>query len=125
MLNPNAKKWVEALRSGQYQQTQGALHKETGWCCLGVACDLYAKKFPILRNWKSNHEYFDGCALGTPGIVAEWLGLRTTVGSFLLSNGEYSSLAGMNDAGVRFSVIANLIESAPSGLFVDGEEKEV
>ena len=50
------KKLVEALRSGEYQQVQGRLRvtKEimkqypgtfdsTGFCCLGVACDLAAK----------------------------------------------------------------------------------
>jgi len=39
--------WVEALRSGEYQQGQDALHKVTGngslFCCLGVLCDLAVK----------------------------------------------------------------------------------
>lgn len=41
------KKWVKALRSGEYEQTQGQLHKNEdnylapkGFCCLGVLCDL-------------------------------------------------------------------------------------
>ena len=29
------KKWVEALRSGEYKQTQSKLHNEEGFCCLG------------------------------------------------------------------------------------------
>ena len=49
MLNPNAQKWVDALRSGEYKQTRGALRgddegNEPKFCCLGVACDLYAKE---------------------------------------------------------------------------------
>lgn len=31
---------VEALRSGDYPQTDGRLHNQDGYCCLGVACDL-------------------------------------------------------------------------------------
>lgn len=33
-------KWVEALRSGKYQQCRGGLHDGTGFCCLGVIADL-------------------------------------------------------------------------------------
>ena len=37
------KKWVTALRSGQYKQTQRVLRNSEGFCCLGVLCDLNAK----------------------------------------------------------------------------------
>ena len=34
------RKWVDALRSGKYQQGFGALKtKAGGYCCLGVLCD--------------------------------------------------------------------------------------
>lgn len=43
--------WVEALTSGRYKQTSGSLkgqmgigNKSYGYCCLGVLCDVYAKK---------------------------------------------------------------------------------
>jgi hypothetical protein len=29
-------KWLKALRSGRYKQTEGALADEQGYCCLGV-----------------------------------------------------------------------------------------
>ena len=29
-------KWVEALRSGEYEQADGVLKCDTGYCCLGV-----------------------------------------------------------------------------------------
>lgn len=32
--------WIAALRSGKYKQAQGVLKSDTGFCCLGVACDL-------------------------------------------------------------------------------------
>lgn len=34
-------KWVEALRSGKYKQTQGVLRSSANhFCCLGVLCDI-------------------------------------------------------------------------------------
>jgi hypothetical protein len=38
-------RWAEALQSGKYTQTAGALHNEKGFCCLGVACDLLGVKW--------------------------------------------------------------------------------
>ncbi len=35
--------WIEALRSGEYSQTQNQLKNHYGYCCLGVLCDLYSK----------------------------------------------------------------------------------
>jgi hypothetical protein len=32
--------WTTALRSGKYQQTRGKLRDRTGYCCLGVLCDV-------------------------------------------------------------------------------------
>lgn len=34
------KKWIEALRSGEYSQTKGTLQDHEGYCCLGVACKV-------------------------------------------------------------------------------------
>jgi hypothetical protein len=33
-------KWLEALRSGKYQQTTGELRGGDKFCCLGVLCDV-------------------------------------------------------------------------------------
>lgn len=33
-------RWVEALRSGRYQQGRGYLRKDGKYCCLGVLCDV-------------------------------------------------------------------------------------
>jgi hypothetical protein len=34
------RKWVEALRSGKYEQASGKLRVGNKFCCLGVLCDL-------------------------------------------------------------------------------------
>jgi len=35
-----ADKWVKALRSGEYKQTQNMLEDNNSFCCLGVLCKL-------------------------------------------------------------------------------------
>ena len=32
--------WVDALRSGQYEQTDKRLKRDGKYCCLGVACEV-------------------------------------------------------------------------------------
>lgn len=45
------KKWVTALRSGKYKQSIGELQNHEGYCCLGVACDIFInQKSKLLRS---------------------------------------------------------------------------
>lgn len=118
-MNENAKKWVEALRSGEYQQTQGTLRnmrRGDSYCCLGVACEIYRKEFG--GEWLDLDEdgwpYFLDRSANLPDDVQGWLGLKTSTGSF--GDGD-ASLAGRNDDGASFDEIADLIESKPKGLF--------
>lgn len=37
--------WVAALRSGEFKQATGRLRRsDTGYCCLGVLCEIYRRK---------------------------------------------------------------------------------
>lgn len=126
-MNENAKKWVAALRSDEYQQTQGRLYDDgarpptpEGHCCLGVGCDLYAKETGNGEWGGMVFHILDSPSTATdllPIEVAEWLGLNTRAGKF---NGGRSSLMRMNDLGRSFSEIADKIESEPTGLFREG-----
>ena len=40
MIPELKQKWIEALRSGKYAQSQLALKNADGYCCLGVLCDI-------------------------------------------------------------------------------------
>lgn len=122
-MNNNAKKWVEALRSGEYQQTTKNLHDKNGFCCLGVACDLYGKEKGI--EWEAPKVQGDtglqfiGSEAILPSLVKEWLGLRDN-GSYYYTPGtkeENLGLASANDSGNTFLEIADIIESEPEGLF--------
>ena len=43
MSTSNILTWVEALESGKYTQVKEALKDAEGYCCLGVACDLFSE----------------------------------------------------------------------------------
>lgn len=151
-MNANAKKWVAALRSGKYKQGTGALMKKgmfprrDQYCCLGVACDLYAKTGGKLetavrfkRNFFNDYPkwfkivFFNGNYAPLPEVVWKWLGLQTNVGEFNNaipapdSDLDYDSLTQLNDmARWSFKQIADFIETEPAGLFVpDGEGEAV
>ena len=113
-MNANAKKWVAALRSGKYKQAKAAIRDGDHFCCLGVACDLYGKANKV--KW-TGAEDFLGHSDVLPDEVREWLGLTSDEGFYTARNGQSSTLAIRNDAGVKFDRIADIIESEPKGLF--------
>ena len=65
--------WVEALRSGEYQQGRSALCEGGQYCCLGVACEVYQKHVGDLLVEGSDQKRYDGEFAGLPDKVAEWL----------------------------------------------------
>ena len=102
-------KWLSALRSGDYQQTRQYLHKEDGFCCLGVLCDLYGKEHNV--EWKlmnNNHFYvFQDETACPPLSVVEWAGIE---GSNPYICSRSVTLAELNDTGSTFNEIADIIE---------------
>ena len=145
MLNKNAQAWVDALRSGDYEQGRNSLHTvEADYsrhCCLGVACDLFAIAHPEVRGWEiiSNvpnsfgvHRFFLDTERHTtvlPSKVCEWLGLthivnRSTLSSAVdnanvmyLQNSLPNNLVALNDGGSTFAEIADIIEANQKELF--------
>ena len=117
-LNENAKKWVEALRSGKYEQGIGFLEDNNKFCCLGVACRLALSDGIGTRTENEDGDVRYGNESGVlPESVKRWLGLATVAGDFYREEGGSNDLTYLNDAGRSFSEIADLIESEPEGLF--------
>lgn len=122
-MNDNAKKWVAALRSKEYEQTKGALHNQVGYCCLGVACDLYQSEVGDLsvEVHDNDHEritYYDNEGGILPPKVRDWLGLTDDSAVYREPYGMFS-LVSANDSGRTFEEIADIVESQPPGLFVE------
>lgn len=72
MSKENIRKWVDALRSGEYKQTTGRLRGDVGFCCLGVACDLYGKEHG--EPWVGEGEFMRRIDMPSQA-VADWLGV--------------------------------------------------
>lgn len=117
-LNPSAKKWVKALRSGKYRQAKHALKTNLGFCCLGVACELYKKSGNALSLKKRDGNWrYGGNAEFLPPRVQRWLGLAFSDGHFLNRDGTADHLTTLNDKGNSFETIASIIEQKPANLF--------
>lgn len=104
MMNAEIKaKWIEALRSGKYEQGRGRLRSEDNkYCCLGVLCDLIDPG-KWVKHEGSDYSYGAGeHATGIPRegdvevaqVPSNWIG----------------TLASRNDFGANFHQIAHIIE---------------
>lgn len=108
-MKPEIKKlWVDALRSGEYDQGNWSLRFGDKFCCLGVLCDLHAKElgftWEAMPRCGSMNRYLKSY-LYLPDEVMEWAGLDSRnphVGS--------NTIGYLNDVGESFSKIAYLIE---------------
>ena len=104
VMNEAEKKLVEALRSGKYKQTVGALRRENRFCCLGVACDVLGGS--ELWRIEENHFSYEGRGGYLPDRIRLMLNWASDSGA--TKNG--SSLSNRNDDRVSFLEIANVIE---------------
>ena len=95
-----AEKWVAALRSGEYEQTNeklravidtnpGGLKLSGSFCCLGVLCNLFAAEHTDAK-WemdvKRSVAHFnpgndDGDDENLPDLVREWAGMYSALGA--------------------------------------------
>lgn len=118
-MNENAKKWVEALQSGEYKQCTGVLDDgEGGYCCFGVACRVYEKENGIEPRDTLNIYDADEDLDAYVG-VQEWLGLKSNYGLFYQNAPKSSNLTFINDKSDSFDKVINIILSEPEGLFVE------
>ena len=117
--------WVDALRSGEYQQGQNKLHvwDEEGtefFCCLGVLCDLAVNngvKVTVVDIDDDGMYCYENEVEFLPQEVMEWSGVWSKDGEYEFEGNPDAfgknlrgKLTNMNDAGVPFFDIADEIE---------------
>jgi hypothetical protein len=110
MLGPNQQKWVDALRSGEFNQTSLCLHDSCGYCCLGVACKAAEKDGVYIEyedfGEETTDKYLYGETLDEQDLVMDWLDIKDGYGPFKETN-----LTKLNDdEGKSFKEIADIIE---------------
>jgi hypothetical protein len=120
------RKWVDALRSGNYQQAKGYLKRKrqdgsVGFCCLGVLGDIvspsawskWSPDNPRFQSWNGKEEQLP------EDVWYEYVGdvfksePYETDGNIYEDEQEVCTqelLATKNDSGYTFDQIANLIE---------------
>jgi hypothetical protein len=114
-LTANQKKLIAALRSGKYTQGKGKLRGDDGFCCLGVAAqEFVTDKIEVFRSDDPPVWYYEGEELVAPPYVVKALGLLEKGG---MSRSTNNCLTDLNDAGVSFSEIADLLEAEPEEYF--------
>jgi hypothetical protein len=112
----NRKKWVEALRSGKYNQGQSSLNVKNRFCCLGVLCEVVG--VDKQRNESTGQTLYGKALNGSicPEEAMCAVGLTSEYGNFDSNN----SLVKLNDSeGASFKEIADIIESEPNNLFIN------
>lgn len=117
MKQEYVKQWVEALRSGEYKQSQGQLRTDEGYCCLGVLSAIVKDEIGGCWNRNDNTPYPQWeFIIGTdvsqsllPQEIVELVGMQTNEGTFPWSVFDWS-LIDMNDSGKSFEEIADVIE---------------
>ena len=124
MKKSDVKKWVKALRSGEYKQARRDLCKEDdsgecSYCCLGVACDIFVEGDWIQRKgWiEWSIDPYEEFALPSYSDREGWGFTDTTSFPSLkmlrkmgLGVGYAQRLADLNDKGLSFMEIADKIE---------------
>ncbi len=112
---PNiTKKWIAALRSGEYNQcTYGLRNKDNEFCCLGVAVDIMAPS-TWLKTLNSDG-FYSYRSLGSTGLISNDEFNRFV--PFYIQNRlpfhvSVDTLIALNDdEGYTFAQIADIIES--------------
>ena len=100
-----AKKWIKALRSGDYKQGRHHLKDDKGgYCCLGVLCEITKKEhgFKHYLKMSSDVEEFNQTL---PRQIQIFVGMDSASGVF-----GREKLTCLNDRGVNFNNIADVIE---------------
>ena len=99
-------KWLEALRSGKYQQGRGILRSVNNeYCCLGVLCDLVAPD-----KWTKPEKGTAMFFMSNNGDKKLHFPPDSVMRAAELSIDNGDILAARNDDGQSFEEIANFIE---------------
>lgn len=110
-------KWLEALRSGKYEQGSGVLRTETNrFCCLGVLCDVvdptgWLDVELVDTSIKGLELEIDAYPYKHGSDVSETTLPDELKAQLRLAQADISALIEMNDSGRSFREIARHIEA--------------
>lgn len=122
-LKPEVKaKWLKKLRSGDYIQGKRRLlfvgtseRNPTTWCCLGILTALYLEEHGIAVTPENIRKYSECQANSMPDCsIYRWTKACPAADEDspweVIRDGKPTTLQNLNDTGVPFHEIANIIE---------------
>jgi len=110
----NIQKWINSLRSGDYNQQERTLKGPDGYCCLGVYCSIMGKEPPEtseddlmdeLGDYEGPKELYNFC--------------KSDIDPDVVNTG-----ISMNDEGKSFWEIADMIEEFYETGYIKRVDKE-
>lgn len=111
---PMKKEWLEALKSGKYLQGKDSLCQDEKYCCLGVLCEIQGRLGdPSINGYRSDGN--SGLFLDPENPIVK-LYPAFYQGGFpegvIVDHdlGESTTLSHLNDWGVPFTEIAEIID---------------
>ena len=120
--------WIEALRSGKYEQGVGGLARDNKFCCLGIACEVLGplkgvkKSKVFIIAFGGDEILYNNNSTLLPQMLVDVIGIShagSTEQGAIIAGGAYrqlainhGSLSAMNDNGVSFEVIAQFLEDS-------------
>ncbi|MEM6815307.1 MAG: hypothetical protein AAF600_13130 [Bacteroidota bacterium] len=102
-----AEKWIEALRSGKYNQGKGYLHNDGGYCCLGVACRIFGTS---KNNLEGKTYIFKQKKFDSHLMLPKTNQIPDLLKGDLNESDFVSKVSEMNDRGLTFNQIADWVE---------------
>ena len=116
--------WLQDLEKTRARQTEGYLHDEDGWCCLGRACKVLGVPSTSVNAMGTSAYEFGGEDTVAPPSVVKALRLRDDQGGLLEETPDgYICLTALNDLGWTFKQIAKYIRENPRNVFTNYDEK--
>lgn len=104
MPKKQIRKWIDALRSGEYRQERRWLQTSGGYCCIGVACKIFISD----SKQRLRGTHLHGNMAEEQPNCPRWL--RSANYEFYSRTGE--TLTTLNDQkGFSFAEIADLLQA--------------
>lgn len=107
MNNDIKAKWLEALRSGEYEQGENWLQANGKYCCLGVLCELAVEAGIVDKDPGQSYVTFDREPAILPDRVITWAGLpKSSPVPEVFYHGEVVGLSDLNDGVTIFNPVS-------------------
>ena len=103
--------WIKALKSGEFKQGKGYLESDGKYCALGILSLLSLVEGQCTYNQVDGLGRFDNKRYTLSYNTLTWAGMDLEdFKADVLTEGELTSIADLNDRGLSFQKLAQIID---------------